>query len=42
MIVKKSKAKKWNKIKFILVFLLDEETNIAMVYIPYILNVINN
>lgn len=38
---KESKAKKWNKAKEILSFLLDKGADIAIMYIPQILNAIN-
>lgn len=39
---KESKTKKWNKAKAILAFLLDKGADIAIMYIPHILNAINN
>ena len=39
---KESKSQKWNKAKTILAFLLDKGADIAIMYIPQILNAINN
>ena len=39
---KESKTKKWDKAKSILAFLLDKGVDIAIMYIPQILNAINN